>query len=206
MSVVGILDDVTAWVQEAVCSQIKLKMPPEDREPDDAGYAYQRISPTAFALYLPAKDKLPPSVLSPFPSVCVRFLAGADNMAASQGSVGIELLFSTWNPGTHGKDILLPNLDDPLRPIQWTGEEANAYFQRLGDGWRDAWNFVDIALREIESRTEIAGYQIDRSVPVKFGPLAEQEAIPDFYPFWFAWASFTLTYPLRRNRSFEQFL
>ena len=58
---------------------------------------------------------------------------------------------------------------------------------------------MDIALREIESRTNIAGYEIDRSTPVKFGPLTEQEAIPDFYPFWYAWISFTLTYPLRRN-------
>lgn len=65
---------------------------------------------------------------------------------------------------------------------QWTGPEAEEYFDRNGDGWRDAWNFVDIALREIESRTNIAGYEIDRSTPVKFGPLTEQEAIPDFTP------------------------
>lgn len=111
----------------------------------------------------------------------------------------MQLCFSTWNPGTHGADVLKPVPGDSLRMQQWTGPEAEEYFDRNGDGWRDAWNLVDIALREIESRTNIAGYEIDRSTPVKFGPLTEQEAIPDFYPFWYAWISFTLTYPLRRN-------
>ena len=101
----------------------------------------------------------------------------------------------------------MPDPDNPKKAHQWTGEEADAYFKRNGDGWRDAWNFVDIALREIESRTEIAGFAIDRSVPVKFGPLTEQEAIPDYYPFWFSWVSFTLSYPLRRNiRNIESLL
>ena len=58
---------------------------------------------------------------------------------------------------------------------------------------------ADIAIREIESVTHIDGLVIDRSVPVKFGPLTEQEAIPDYYPFWFAWVSFALQYPLSRN-------
>ena len=58
---------------------------------------------------------------------------------------------------------------------------------------------MDIALREVESVTNIGGYTIDRAKPVKFGPLTEQEAIPDFYPMWFAWLSFTVNYPLRRN-------
>lgn len=62
------------------------------------------------------------------------------------------------------------------------GPEAEEYFDRNGDGWRDAWNLVDIALREIESRTNIAGYEIDRSTPVKFGPLTEQGGDPGLLP------------------------
>ena len=207
MSVVTILDGVTGWARENICNQIKLKVPPaNEKAPDDAGYEYQSVTPAAFTLFVPGKDKLPTSI-SPFPSVCVRFVEGADNMAASHGSIGIELMFSTWSPGTHGKDILHPVPGDRWRAVQWAGEKANAYFKRNADGWRDAWNFVDIALREIESATEIAGYEIDRSVPVKFGPLSEQEAIPDFYPFWFAWVTFAVKYPLRRNnRNIENLL
>jgi hypothetical protein len=51
----------------------------------------------------------------------------------------------------------------------------------------------------VESATHIGEYTIDRATPVKFGPLTEQESIPDFYPLWFAWVSFRVTYPLRRN-------
>jgi hypothetical protein len=44
-------------------------------------------------------------------------------------------------------------------------------------------------------------------VPVKYGPLTEQEAIPDFYPFWFTWVTFQLIYPLQRNdENIQQFL
>ena len=66
---------------------------------------------------------------------------------------------------------------------------------------------VDIALREVESVTNIDGLVIDRSVPVKFGPFTEQESIPDFYPFWFAWVSFSVSYPITRNiRDIENLL
>ncbi len=208
MAVVTILDSVTDWVRKNICSQIRLKVPPADEQAaTDAGYEYNRVNPAAFTLFVPTKEKLLPPVISPIPSVCVRFIEGTDNLAGDSGSIGIQLCFSSWSTGTHGEDILLPDPDNPKKAHQWTGEEADAYFKRNGDGWRDAWNFVDIALREIESRTEIAGFAIDRSVPVKFGPLTEQEAIPDYYPFWFSWVSFTLSYPLRRNiRNIESLL
>ena len=55
--------------------------------------------------------------------------------------------------------------------------------------------------------TNIDGLVIDRSVPVKFGPFTEQESIPDFYPFWFAWVSFSVSYPITRNiRDIENLL
>ena len=90
----------------------------------------------------------------------------------------------TRNPGTYKEDL---------------PPGSNSPFERNGEGWRDAWNFTDIAVHAVESVTNICGYEIDRSVPVKFGPLTEQEAIPDYYPFWFTWVTFQLTYPLLRN-------
>ena len=194
MSIVKVLDSVRDWVQEKICPQIMLKVPAEDIEPNDRDYDYKLVNPTAFTLFVPTKDKLPPPILSSFPSACVRFMEGADDMAANEGSIGIQLCFSAWNPGTHDKDVFHPAGDGSFR--QGTGGSG---FTPDGEGWRDVWNFVDIALREVESTTTIGGYVIDRSVPVKFGPLAEQEAIPDFYPLWFAWISFQLTYPIRRN-------
>lgn len=176
MSIVKILDEVTAWARQNICAKIELKVPPKQNEPNDNDYQYQRANPVAFTMYVPTEDKLPKNTPSAFPSLCVRFMHSEDDLSSMTGSMGIQLLLSAWNPGMYGTE-----------------------FERNGEGWRDIWNFTDIAVQAVESVTHIAGYKIDRSVPVKFGPLAEQEAIADFYPFWFTWVTFQLTYPLMRN-------
>ena len=193
MSVVHVIDTLTEWARQNICEQINLKVPPENTAPDDSGYSYNLATPAAFAMYVPTSDKLPPNIHAPFPSLCVRFVTGQDIPADGSGAVDVQFCFSAWDPGTHGEDEFLPNGDGTYR------RGKGGAFWRNGDGWRDAWNFVDIALREVESVTNIGGYTIDRAKPVKFGPLTEQEAIPDFYPMWFAWLSFTVNYPLRRN-------
>ena len=193
MSVVHVIDTLTEWARQNICEQINLKVPPENTAPDDSGYSYNLATPAAFAMYVPTSDKLPPGSHPPFPSLCVRFVTGQDVPADGGGSVEVQFCFSAWDPGTHGEDEFLPNGDGTYR------RGKGGAFWRNGDGWRDAWNFVDIALREVESVTNIGGYTIDRAKPAKFGPLTEQEAIPDFYPMWFAWLSFTVNYPLRRN-------
>lgn len=208
MSVVNILDKVTDWVRSEICPKIELKCPPvDDKAPDDAGYDYKRINPAAFTCFIPTREKLPPAVLSPIPSVCVRLIDGEDDVRGQQGSARIQLVFSAWNPGVHGADMILPNTKDAMHPHRWTGQEADDYFRRAGDGWRDVWNMVDVALREIESAAAIYSFPIDRSVPIKYGPLTEQDSIPDYYPLWFAWVSFSLIYSTPRNiRDIEKFL
>ena len=176
MTIVKILDEVTAWARENICTKIVLKVPPKGAAPNDDAYAYQTANPVAFTMYVPTEDKLPKDIPAAFPSLCVRFIEANDDLATMTGTVGIQFLLSAWNPGKHGTE-----------------------FERNGEGWRDIWNFTDIAVSAVESVTNISGYKLDRSVPVKFGPLAEQESIPDFYPFWFTWVTFQLTYPLMRN-------
>ena len=176
MTIVKILDDVTQWAQENICARALLKVPPKGFEPNDQDYEYKTANPVAFTMYVPTEDKLPKDKQSAFPSLCVRFVEASEDLATMTGTMGVQFLLSAWCPGTYG-----------------------AEFQRNGDGWRDIWNFTDIAVHAVESVTHISGYQIDRSVPVKYGPLAEQEAIPDYYPFWFTWVTFQLTYPLHRN-------
>ena len=206
MSVVHVIDTVTDWARANICPKIQLKQPPADLDAaTDEGYEYKLVTPAAFAMYVPTSEKLPPGIHSPFPSLCVRFMAGQDEQANGKGFVDLQLCFSTWDPGLHGEDILRANGDKSFK--RWSGEEADAYFRRTGDGWRDAWNFVDIALRAVESETNIGGFVIDKATPVKYGPLTEQEAIPDLYPTWFAWISFRVTYPLVRNiQDFQEFL
>ena len=184
MSIVNILDTVTDWARQNICSQIQLKVPPKSTEPSDDAYEYQTANPVAFTMYVPTEDKLPKGIPSAFPSLCVRFMEGESNLRSMNGTIGIQLLLSVWSPGTYNADL---------------PAGSSSPFERNGEGWRDAWNFTDIAVQAVERVTNISGYEIDRSVPVKYGPLTEQEAIPDFYPFWFTWVTFQLTYPLLRN-------
>lgn len=205
MSIVKILDDITAWAQTNICSRIMLKVPPANGEPNDYDYDYKVANPVAFTMYVPTQDKLPKNVPSAFPSLCVRFMEGENNLSNNKGTIGIQLLLSVWSPGLYGADYFTVNPEDSL---QWQAQaEEKVKFQRNGEGWRDIWNFTDIAVHAIESTAHISGYEIDRSVPVKFGPLTEQDAIPDFYPFWFSWVTFQLTYPQQRNTdNIQQFL
>ena len=205
MSVVRVIDTLTEWAKENICEKIKLKVPPLNEEANDAGYEYELATPAAFGMYVPTSEKLPPNVKSPFPSLCVRVIKGQDNLSEGEGFVNVQLCLSTWDTGLHGKDIFHPDGEKSFK--RWTGADADAYFKRNGDGWRDAWNFLDIALRAVESVTNIGGYVIDRNTPIEFGPLTEQESIPDLYPFWFAWVSFRVNYPLVRYvKDSENFL
>lgn len=209
MSVVNIIDRVTEWAREEICKPVKLKCPPDDSEniANDAGYEYKLVTPACFALYVPTKEKLPPSIMSTFPSVAIRIMEGSDSLDGSGGNIKLEMVFSTWDTGTHGKDMLLPIKGMPGEFLKMSDDEASTYFERNSDGWRDAWNWVDTALRALESTTNINGYEIDRKTPIKFGPITEQEAIVDFYPFWFAWVSFAINYPIQRSiKEFEKFL
>ena len=200
MTVVEIVDQVTAWAQKEICDKVRLKMPPEnDKDSDSAGYEYTTVTPTAFSLFIPSKEKLPPAVLSPIPSLCVRILEGEDSLTDKSGRITLEFCLCTWNPGIHGQDILFPDEKDHSIVHQWKGAEAEAYYQRHYEGWRDAWNWVDVTLRALESHLDINGIEIDQSAGIKFYPMKEQEAIPDFYPFWFACVQFGVRRPLVRN-------
>ena len=205
MSIVKILDDVTNWARKNICSKIELKVPPKNGEPNDYDYEYRTAQPVAFTMYVPTEDKLPANIPAPFPSLCVRFIVGEDDLSKMKGTIGIQFLLSAWNPGKYGRDNFAMNNSDPF---SWTTDaKSGKSFERNGEGWRDIWNFTDIAVQAIESVTHISGYEIDRSVPVKFGPLTEQEAVPDYYPFWFTWVSFQLNYPrMRKIEEVQEFL
>lgn len=196
MSVERLIDTLTAWAQVNICDHIQLKQPPMyENEPVDDGYEYTLVNPVAFPMYVPTPERLPPNIHSPYPSLCVGFAQGEDEAAKNNGVVDIQLTFAAWNPGTHGGDILTPDGNGGMN-----ADNAKGYFQVNAEGWRDVWRFVDIALRAIESQTVIGDcYTIDRVTPIKYGPLAQQEAIPDMYPYWFAWVIFRVHYPLLRN-------
>lgn len=201
-----IIDRVVAWVSKNICEKVSLKVPPADLEaPDGPGYNFELVHPYCFPLFVPSAEKLPPKVKAPIPSICVRVTDGTDYRTT--GTISLELWFSAWNPGTHGGDILKKSNSGLDSYRVWTGPAAEQFFQRDAEGWRDLWNWLDTSLREIESAENIDGLQIDREQGINYGPAKEENGIPDYYPFWFGYISFTLNRPIVRNvKRYDEYL
>ena len=199
--IVYVIDSVTEWAKKHICKEIQLKVPPENTGAMDAGYSYTLENPEAIPMYKPTGDKLPKGMRFTTPSLCVYFQKAGDSLATGTGYVDIQMLFSVWDPGDHGEDLYLPNGDKSYR------KQADSGFEKGSSGWRDVWNFVDIARRKLESVTSIEGLAIDKSTDIEYGPIESQDTVVDFYPFWYSWLSFRLTYPLmRNNEDLEQYL
>ena len=152
MTITQSIEKVTDWLNETVCPNIKLKLPDDSQNGNK--YKVKAVNPTAFAMYQPGKDKLPPGVTAPFPSVVVQLLEGSDDMIAKNGRMKIQLSFTAWNPGKH-TDKNAGELtraikttiatDDEDLSVQFVGAGSDTTFQRDAEGWKDVWNFVRFA-------------------------------------------------------------
>ena len=187
------IDNVVAWLNESVCPQISLKLPDDYR--NDKGYDVKYVNPAAFPLYVPGKDRLPPSVPAPIPSVCVQLTEGNDDLLAKRRQLQIRLCLACWNPGEHGGEVYRARENpDALGGFSYysaTGKAAQTYARNM-EGWRDSFNFADLVLREIENTEYIKGLRLVKESGIKFGLFTEEGNIWDFYPYWHNWISFTL--------------
>lgn len=197
MSIVNSVESIREWLDENVCPKVKLKLP--DDNATDASYPYKLVHPAAFSLFVPSKDRLPPKIAAPIPSVCVQIVQGADELIQHTRSLKIRLGFSAWDPGVHSLDIFRPKGKNYGSYVQMYNKKTNDRFEKNGEGWRDAWNFVDTALRMIENAEYVGGLRVIKEDGITFGPVTEQDAVPDFYPYWFAWAEFSVQEALTRN-------
>lgn len=193
MTLVQSIDKVVAWLAENVCPQIELKLPDDYR--NDAGYDVKFVHPAAFPLYVPGKERLPPSVPAPIPSVCVQLMEGSDDLLKKERRLQIRLCLACWNPGEHGLEVLKARRNkNALGGYSYytTDGEAAQTYQRNMDGWRDAFNFADLVLREIEGTEYIAGHRLVKESGIKYGLFTEEGNIWDYYPYWHNWITFTL--------------
>lgn len=193
MTLVQIMDIVVNWLNDNVCDQIALKLPDDSRNDDDYGVKF--VSPAAFPLYVPGKDRLPPSVPAPIPSVCVQLMEGSDDLLKSKRQLQIRLCLACWNPGEHGGEIFHPQKNPQAiggySYYRVTGEAAEKYSRNM-EGWRDSFNFADLVLRELENTEYIAGLRVVKESGIKFGLFTEDGNIWDYYPYWHNWIGFTL--------------
>lgn len=193
MTLVQSIDKVVEWLRVNVCSQITLKLPDDCK--NDASYDVEFVNPAAFPLYVPGKDRLPPSVPAPIPSVCVQIMEGNDDLPKHTRRLKIRLCLACWNPGEHGLEVLHPRKNENA-PGGYsfhtkTGEAAQTYTRNM-DGWRDSFNFADLVLREIEGAEYIAGHRLVKESGIKFGLFTEEGNIWDYYPYWHNWITFEL--------------
>lgn len=208
MAVTDSMIRIADWLNKTICPEYKFKVPPEkvpDKDgrkyilpPMDDGYAYEEVHPYAFVMYLPTKDKIPPPKRPNMPSMCVQLVDGADSLVKNSREMTVNIACSCWNPGIHAKDIYYPNGKRP---------ETAPHYENSYTGWMDVWNMVDGILERLESVNSIDCMQIAKDTPITFGPYKEQDNIPDFYPFWFAWVQFKIRESfIRNNKEIEQFL
>ena len=198
MSIVNTIERIRVWAETEICSKVELKLP-DDKQAAE-GYPYKLVTPAAFAMFTPTSDKLPPNIRAPVPSVCVRLVELTDTAGPTGGGRSrqykIVLAFSTWDPGPHGMDTFVQA--EPGTFVHLDKDTAKA-FQKADMGWRDAWNFVDVAMRALETTPDIGGLHIVEGDGIKCGPAVAQDGVFDFYPYWYAWIEFFAEEPVLRK-------
>lgn len=195
MTLIKILDGIREWCETEICPKVKLKLPNDNN--NGVGYEYRLVNPAAFVLSVPAKDRLPPRVPAPVPSVCVQLMEGTDSLIEKTRQLKIRLCLSAWNPGEHGGDIFIPHKNETqlggFHYRQWVGGEAAEHYERNAEGWRDLYNFADTALMCVHNAEHLAGTRIVKSAGITYGPFTDDDgAIWEAYPYWHSWILFTL--------------
>lgn len=194
------LNRVRDWMQSTVCPQVLLKKPND--EATDSDYEYSLVNPVAFAMYQPGRDRLPSGIEVTCPSILVQMLEGSSKQSLNR--LQLRLVLAAWNPGQHGPDHLPPSPDVEAQisagqGLPPTNPEPSDTFHEDSEGWRDVWSFVDKTIRALEITNIINGLRIVREEPIKFGPITDQDAVVDFFPYYYAWISFAVESGMARN-------
>lgn len=192
MTIVKSIDSIVEWLSENVCSQIAFKLPQDDC--NDEGCDVRYVNPASFPLYVPGKEKLPPSVEAPVPSVCVQLMEGQDDLLEKTRQLQIRLCLACWNPGRHENEVFCPRKKSnaPLGYSYYRSEDVKQMYIRSMDGWKDVFNFVDLTLQKLESAEYIAGHRLVKESGIRYGVFTEEGTVWDYYPYWHSWIGFTL--------------
>ena len=96
--------------------------------------------------------------------------------------MSVQLTFRTWNPGTHKEE-----------------NAEGAPYRKNTDGWKDVWNLLDWTLREIENVQYLNGLRFVASEGVEYGPMVKDGQFVDEYPYFSAYATITVEWPIVRT-------
>lgn len=183
-----VIDNLTVWIQLNLCDDMKLLKPSDGKMSSE----YELVTPTAFPLYVPPKDQLPPDITQQIPSICLQLKEGSDDMVKGTRSLDIRLAFSTYRPGR-------------FKEVEDAEGNTLVEFTRDAEGWKELWLWVSKSVHKIQSEMYIEGVKVDRSTPVKYGHFQIDENIVEAYPMWYAWVTFTVTCGLSlKNNSYKE--
>ncbi len=189
MTITETLDRLRDWFDSNVSQKLMLKAPTDGTIDGNA----ELVHPATFALFVPAKDRIPPNVAAPIPSLCVQMMEGEDKVFDHSRKLNIRVCLSAWNPGEQTGAEFYPHVSTgDLFNKKYTLGNENAKYTRSLDGWRDVWNFVDLCLTKLEKTDIIEEFRIVKEDGIKYGPFTEDGAIWDYYPYWHSWIMFTI--------------
>ncbi len=166
-TIIKVLDDARLWAEQELCSTFKFKVPPKDGAEDDC-YEYEREFPKAYIIY-PDRENRKPSVTIQYSN---------SEIKGGRATAQLNLLFAVWNNGSHFND----DADVPVHLLGY-------------DGYRDIWNWIDLALQKI-LKTEYIGdfIRIKQEEGISVGPIKEDNIIPSYYPYFGASISLRVEY------------
>ena len=179
MAVVKQLDKIKAWLEAEICPQFKFKQ--ADDENVDATYPYKLVNPNVFILYVPPKELI--GEANRVPSVCIQFDEGNESMASASGVLNLRLQFATFNPGGHYE------------------KGVDRTFDANTEGWRDVWSLVDYIMKKLRDTELIEDMRVLKENGIHYGPASDQGAIPNFYPYYYAWVSFSVEYAIPSSKA-----
>lgn len=174
MTVINNLEVVADWLRLNVCEKLTFKKPDDDKVGDS--YKYALVHPDVHIMYAPTKDMMPKN-RHVSPSIIVQFDTQKEYAKSHNGLIYFKLGFTTWNPGIHD----------------------NGKYERNVEGWRDVWNFVECTKEAIKNTEFINHIRVRLEDGIECGPIKEQGAIADFYPYWFAYLCFTGEFGVATN-------
>lgn len=174
MAVVKQLDKIKNWLETEICPQFKFKQ--ADDENVDVTYPYELVNPNVFIMYVPPIELIGTHRV---PCICIQFEEGNESMAEASGVLNLRLQFAIFNPGEHTEDNFKINTE----------------------GWRDVWNFVDYITRKLRDTELIEDLRIVKENGIKYGPFSASGQIPDTYPYYYAWMTFSVEYGIQSSKA-----
>lgn len=200
-----VLETLCNWLNEEVCSQIKLFAPNDDssRTPP------KLVHPTAYPLFIPDKTYLPQGQ-TPLPAVVVQVLTGSDDLFKHIRTYQLRLVLISSAHGyydaldfiKHDKEEKAPTGDLPYDFYQAAQDAQKGTYKRNLDGWKDNANFLEVILTAFE-QTEFIGedktIRLKKEDKIGFGHFQDEYQILSFYPYWISYINFSIEVGLIRR-------